>query len=117
LSEPFYNELKANGVESLELPTQNGVLVRAFSRKAHGVRKQVFLTLKFGDIHIDQIFLVSEQFQTPMLVGYDFCITNGIILDFLKGKLILQNDDESTDIEIMNSREGARGVEDCYDSK
>jgi hypothetical protein len=117
LSEPLYNELKVNGIESLELPTQNVVLVAAFSRKTHRVRKQVFLTLKFGDIHIDQIFYVSEQLQTPMLIGYYFCITNGIILDFQKGKLILQNDDEPTEMEIMNSRDEARGVEDCYDFK
>jgi hypothetical protein len=116
LSEHLYNELKLNGVESLELPTKNAVLVEAFSRKAHRVRKQVLLTLKFGDIHIDQIFLVSEQLLTPMLIGYDFYITNGIILDFQRGKLILQNDDQSTEIKIMSSREEAKGVEDCYES-
>ena len=51
LSEELHNELKLNGVESLELATKNVVLVEAFSRKAHRVRKQIFLTLKFGDIH------------------------------------------------------------------
>lgn len=66
LSEQFYNELKAKGVKSLELPTQN-ILVGAFSRNAHRVRRQVFLTLKFGDLYIDQIFLVSEQLLTPMV--------------------------------------------------
>jgi hypothetical protein len=59
LLEQLYKELKENGVESLELPTQNVVLVGAFSRNAYTVRKQVFVTLKFGDIHIAQIFLVS----------------------------------------------------------
>ena len=104
------------GVESLELPTQNVVLVGAFSRKAHRVRKQVFLTLKFGDLHIDQIFLVSEQLLMPMLIGYNFCIANGKRLDFQRGKLILKHDDdESTEIEIMNRREEARGMEDCYE--
>jgi hypothetical protein len=112
----LYNELKANGVKSLELPTQNVVLVGAFSRKAHRVKKQVFMTLKFGDIHIDQIFLVSEQLLTPMLIGYDFCITNGIILDFQRGKLILKHDDESVEIKIINSREEARELEDCYET-
>jgi hypothetical protein len=102
LLEQLYNELKLNGFESLELPTQNVVLFGAFSGKAHRIRKQVFLTLKFGDIHIDQIFLVSEQLLTPMLTGYYFCIANGIILDFLKGKLILKHDAESTEREIMN---------------
>jgi hypothetical protein len=101
----LYKELKANGAESLELLTQSVVLVRAFSRKAHTVRKQVLLTLKFGDLHIEQIFLVSEQLLKPMLIGYDFCITNGITLDFQRRKLILKHDDESTEIEIMNRQE------------
>ena len=108
LSEQLYNELKANGVESLELPTQNFVLVGAFSRKARRVRKQIFLPLKVGDIHIDQIFLVSEWLLKPMLIGYDFCIASGIILDFERGKLILKHDaddDESTEVEIVNRRD------------
>jgi hypothetical protein len=51
-----------------------------------------------------------------MLIGYDFCIANGIVLDFQRGKLILQNDGESTEIEILNRQEEARGVENCYGS-
>ena len=43
LSEQLYNELESNWVDSLDLPTQNFVLVGAFSRKAHRARKQVFL--------------------------------------------------------------------------
>ena len=41
VSTQLYNELRANGVEILELPTQNVVLVGAFSRKTHHVKKQV----------------------------------------------------------------------------
>jgi hypothetical protein len=51
-----------------------------------------------------------------MLIGYDFCIANGIVLDFQRGKLILQNDGESIEIEILNRREEARGMENCYGS-
>ena len=110
----MYNELKLNGVESPELPTQNFVFVGEFSWKAHRVRKQVFSTLKFGDLHIDQIFLVSEQLLKSTLIGYDFCIKSGIIHDFQRGKLILKHDDQSTEMETMNRLEEARGPEDCY---
>jgi hypothetical protein len=78
MSEQLYKELKSNEIESLELPTQNFVFVGEFSRKAQRVRKQVYLTLKFGDVFVDQIFLVSEQLLTPMRIGYDFGIANGI---------------------------------------
>jgi hypothetical protein len=56
-------------------------------------------------MHIDQTFLVSEQLLTPMLIGYDFCITSGTILDCQREELTLQNEDESTEIEIMSRRE------------
>jgi hypothetical protein len=116
MSKTLYNELKAKGVESLELPTQNVVLVRAFSNKAHRVRKQVFLILRFEDRHIDQPFLMSEQLQTTMPIGRDFCIANGIILDFQKGKLMIQNSEELTEVEIINSRGEVRGAGEFYDS-
>jgi hypothetical protein len=82
MSENLYREFKALGVESLELPTQNLVLVGAFSRKEQRVRKQVYLTLNFGEVSIDHVFLVSEQLIAPMLIGCDFCIANGLVLDF-----------------------------------
>jgi len=84
LSEQLSNKLKTNGVESLELLTQN-VLVGAFFQKVRREKKQVFLTLEFVDLHIDQIFLVSEQLLIPMLIGFEFCISNGIILIFKGG--------------------------------
>jgi hypothetical protein len=62
LSENLYKELKSHGADCVELPKQNVVLVDAFSRKAQRVRKQVFLTLKFGDLYTDQVFLVLAQF-------------------------------------------------------
>jgi hypothetical protein len=65
LSMQMYDELRAKGVESLELPTQNIVLVGAFSQKTHRVKKKVFMTLQFGNLYIDQIFLVPEQLMTP----------------------------------------------------
>jgi len=51
-----------------------------------------------------------------MLIGYDFYINNGIILDMQRVKLILQIDDHVKEIENMSSREEAREVENCYES-
>ena len=116
MSKRLYSELKSKGIESLELPTQNLVLVGAFSGKEQRVKKQVYLTLKFGDVLIDQIFLVSEQLLTPMLIGHDFCVTNGVILDFQKGKLILQNDGDSVEVKFMNRQDVATVLTGRYRS-
>ena len=59
---------------------------------------------------------MSEQLLTPMLIGYDFCIVNGIIHDFQRREANIKHDDELTEAEIMNNREEARGLEDCYES-
>jgi hypothetical protein len=114
LSTQLYNELRANGVEILELPTQNVVLVGAFSRKKHHVKKQVFMTLKFGNLYIEQVFLVSDQLLTPMLIGCDFCIANGLVLDFQREKLLIIQGGQSIEIDFMNRRKGAREREDSF---
>lgn len=51
-----------------------------------------------------------------MLIGSDFCITNDIVLDFQRGKLVLHRDDKSTEVEIVCRRQEAREREDCQGS-
>jgi hypothetical protein len=114
LSENLYKELKSRGVDCLELPTQNVVFVGAFSRKAQRVRKRVYLTLQFGDLHTEQVLLVSAQLLTPMLIGSDFCIAYDNILDFERGKIVLHSNDKSTGIEIVCGRQEGREGEGYY---
>jgi hypothetical protein len=108
LSKQLYKKLKSNRVDSLELPTLNFVLVAAFSWKAQRVKRPAFLTVKFGDTFIDQIFLVSEELLTPVLTGYDFCFANGTIPDFQRGKIVSQNDGESRDRNYEQARRSDR---------
>ena len=110
----MYDDLRAKGVESLELWNQNAVLVGAFSQKMHWVKKQVFMTLQFRTIYIDQIFLVSEQLMTPMLIGCDFCTTNGLILDFQRQMLSMKQRDQYTEVNFMNRQEEGRGGETSF---
>ena len=107
----MYDELRTRGVESLELPTQNVVLVGAFSQKTHRVKKQVFMSLNFGGLEIDQIFLVSEQLMTPILIGCDFCIANGLIIDFQKETVSMKRSEQSIEVDFMNNQEEERGGE------
>ena len=96
-------------LRGLELPTQNVVLVGAFSQKTHRVKKQVFMALKFGGLEIDQIFLVSEQLMTPILIGCDFCIANGLIIDFQKETVSMKQKDQAIEVNFMNRQEEERG--------
>ena len=88
ISEDMFIELISKGVPSLQLPAQHVMLVSAFGGKSKRIRRQVMLELKFGNNHIDHVFLISEQLVTPILVGLNFCIDQGLVIDFLGGNLL-----------------------------
>jgi hypothetical protein len=69
------------------------------------------MTLQFGNLYIDQIFLVSEQLMTPMLIGCDFCIANGLILDFRRETLSMKQPNQSIEVNFKNRQDEARGGE------
>jgi hypothetical protein len=75
------------------------------------------MTLKFGNLYIDQIFLVSEELMTPMLIRCDFCTANGLILDFQREILSMRQKEQSIEIEFMNRKEEVRGGENCSEAR
>ena len=66
MSQDLYNKLRNNGMRNLELPVQDTKLVRAFNDRARKVKTQAMLTLKFGGIRVDQIFLVAPRLMTQV---------------------------------------------------
>jgi len=82
MSQDLYNKLRDNGMRNLELPVQNMKLVSAFSDKARKVKTQAMLTLKFGEVKVDQIFLIAPRLMTQILIGVDFCVTNKVTISF-----------------------------------
>ena len=40
------------------------------------------LTLKFGEVKVDQIFLIAPRLMTQILIGVDFCVTNKVTISF-----------------------------------
>jgi hypothetical protein len=59
-------------MRNLELPVQNMKLVSAFNDRAREVNTQAMLTLKFGEVRVDQIFLIAPRLTTQVLIGVDF---------------------------------------------
>src|SRR5215470_9142457 len=82
MSQDLYNRLRGNGMKNLELPVQNMNLVSAFNDKARKVRTQAMLTLKFGKVIVDQIFLIAPKLMTQVLIGVDFCVANKVTISF-----------------------------------
>jgi len=61
MSQDLHNKLRNSGMRNLELPVQNMKLVSAFNDRARKVKKQAMLTLKFGEVSVHQIFLISPR--------------------------------------------------------
>jgi hypothetical protein len=82
MSQDLYNKLRANGMRNLELSVQNMKLVSAFNDRARKVKTQAMLTLKFGEVRVDQIFLIAPRLMTQVLIGVDFCVANKVTFSF-----------------------------------
>ena len=82
MSQDLYNKLRDNGMRNLELPVQNMKLVSAFNDRATKVKTQALLTLEFGEVSVDQIFLIVPRLMTQVLIGVDFCVVNKVTISF-----------------------------------
>ena len=72
ISQDLYNEIRNNGMRNLELPVQNMKLVSAFKDRARKVNIKAMLTLKFGEVRVEQIFLIPPRLMTQVLIGVDY---------------------------------------------
>jgi hypothetical protein len=82
ISQNLYNKLRDNGMRNLELPVQNMKLVSAFNDGARKVKTQAMLTLKFGEVRVDQIFLIAPRLMTQVLIAVDFWVANKVTISF-----------------------------------
>jgi hypothetical protein len=105
ISEELYNEFKARGLESLELPTQNVVLKSAFTGRTKRAKRQTLAKLHVNNVSLDQIILIS-QLVTPLLLGMDFCMDNHVVIDFPKKTIVINADDEesASEVDLVNER-------------
>jgi hypothetical protein len=106
IEEESYNDFKATGLESLELPTQNVVLKSAFTGRTKRVKRQGLIQLKVNNNLLDQIFLISSQLVTPLLIGKDFCMDNHVVIDFPKKAILINADakESATEVGFVNER-------------
>ena len=67
-------------MKNLELPVKNMKLVGDFSDRARKVKTQAMLSLKFGELRVNQIFLVAPRLMSQVLIGVDICVANKITI-------------------------------------
>jgi hypothetical protein len=88
---------KFYGIASTELYFAKCTL----SQKAK-VRLKALIEFNCSGILIDQVFLISSQLVSDILLGMDYCISNQAIIDFPRRKLILKEDEEGNKTEVAS---------------
>jgi hypothetical protein len=68
ISEELYNDLKARGLDTLELPIQNLALKSALTGRTKRVKRQALVQLQINKVLLDQIILISPELVTPLLL-------------------------------------------------
>jgi hypothetical protein len=96
MNQDLYNNLRDRGMRNLELPVQNMNLVSAFSDKAKKIKTQAVLTVKFGEVRVNQIFLIAPGLLTQVLIGVDFCVANTVTISFPEKCFTMNVDNEVT---------------------
>ena len=106
ISEELYNDFKARGLDSFELPTQNVVLKSAFTGRTKRVKLQALVKLQITKGSLERIILISPQLVTHLLLGMYFCMDNYVIIDFPKKMIVINADGEesATEVDLVNER-------------
>lgn len=111
ISERVYNKLLRTGMDVMNLPINNVVLLNAFGGKTSRIKKQVYLEFTMGSGVFEHIFLVSPQLVSDGILGSDFAIENKIIMDFDNKCIRYLRGNEIKSVEFSNQvleREAAR---------
>jgi hypothetical protein len=108
----MYQELKSEGANWLELPTQSVLLKSAFTGKVQRVKRQVLVPLTIHTANIEQVMLISPKLITPLILGMDFCIENQIIIDCPKAKIIMNAYNKRTALNLCLENKRSDSTED-----
>ena len=105
MNEHLYNQLKHQGLNCLELPTQHVNLLSAFSNKSNRIRRQALLSFKIEAKDIHQVVLLSPQLVTDVILGLDFLMDYVAIINFSEKSMSLSFRDESVKVQFFSRRE------------
>jgi hypothetical protein len=82
VTDELYKELIASGYPTLHVPIQSAVLISAFGQRTKRLKLQALLEFKQGEHNYEQMFVVSAQLMMPVIIGADFMIDHGMIVNF-----------------------------------
>ena len=90
ISESFFNNLNKSN-DLLALPVSNIIVSTAIGKKTTHVKSQVYLELEIEGIKIMHIFLIIPFLSSDVILGNDFNVINGIIIDYWRGEVRIRD--------------------------
>ena len=91
VSENFYHKLKRMNINVLELPVSNIVVSTAIGKKNTAVKKQILLDFQVDNYINYHNFLVIPYLSTDVILGNDWNLKNGIIIDYNSRSISIRN--------------------------
>ena len=90
ISEEFYNEIKKSK-KLLELPVANMVVSVAIGKKSTTIKKQTLLQILMDNGTFEFIFLVVPFLTNKMILGNDFHLKIGLIINYWRRNIQVKN--------------------------
>lgn len=90
ISEHFYNEIKSYN-KFLELPVSNIMVTTAIGKKSTSIKKQIMLELEINKCIVSHIFLIIPFLTSKIILGNDFHLSNGLIIDYWNKQIRIKN--------------------------
>ena len=90
ISEEFYNEIKKSE-KLLELPVANMVVSVAIGKKSTTIKKQTLLQIIIDNVTFEFIFLVVPFLANKMILGNDFHLKIGLIINYWCRNIQIKN--------------------------
>ena len=69
-------------IKLLELPVSNVTVSTAIGKKLTSVKKQILIQFEIGDCIVSSIFLVIPFLSSDIILGNNFLLKNGIVIDY-----------------------------------
>jgi len=87
------------------LPLTGILLTTALSNKSVKINSQIYLTFFINDYETFGIFLIVPQLSTPLILGTDWLIENGVIIDYNKKEISLPKIPNSISFKLITDHD------------
>lgn len=105
MSDTLYNILKNDSSNFVipSFPLSNTFLTTAITNKSVKINSQIYLNFYINDYKTHAIFLIVPHLSTPLILGTDWLVENGINLNYNTRKILFPSPFKSVPFKIVST--------------